>query len=280
MCIKAPAQLPAGQRRQRLKVPRRLAALRGYAITQVSSSSRHSLFLTDGGDTGRAARHGQRAHAATPRPWPSCPRLHIAAALRLGGHPGDGNLFMGVAATRIAPQDSSASTVAPKRVSSAEPARRQICLEAQHALVLTTEGRSPSGRATPTASSAPTRAARRQRRHRGRAATRSAPRTCGCEALPPRRKAVALLEGDADYIYEGAGSGLRARWACSAAAKAPRSTSTARTSSHASASVGNVVLVATVSGRAQLVPAAGSPGSSSSRQEGQDRGRETTPALC
>ena len=262
------------------KVPRRLAALRGYAITQVASSSRHSLFLTDGGQIfatglGPGGRLGTGNEHTQPTPVPVAKLRHVSyiAAGPSGSAAisGDGNLFMwGRSDLGIAPaQDSSAQkpTVAPKRVSSMQSQRvRQVCLEAQHALVLTTEGSlfavgesnahgqlcsDSSGKAGSAGIAAGLR----------RVSALADVRLRSVASAP--KGAVALLEGDADYIYEwGWGSGLpRKVGLLSRKAKAPEvHFHRSHKLSIASASVGNVVLVATVSGEVHSwYPGGGEP---------------------
>ena len=138
-----------------VKIPRRLAALRGYTIVQVATSSRHSLFLTDHGDIfaagyGRGGRLGTGHEHTQPSPVPVAKLRHVthvaAGPSGSAAISGDGNLFCwGLSGIGISLSDggrkAEAAVLAPARVQSMREHRvKQVCLSERHLTVLTDKG--------------------------------------------------------------------------------------------------------------------------------------------
>lgn len=280
-CCGAGSNFQLGNAGSDAKLPRRLAALRGIAVAQVSTSSRHTLFLTDYGEI-YAAGHGPGGRLGTghehtqptPVPVPKLRHVSFVCAGPSGSAAisGDGNLFMwGRSDLGIAPLDDgnprgqSKPQLAPKRVEAMRKHRvRQVCLEDKYVAVLTTDGLlhtagdnmhgqlcSDSRDASENHSSA-----RELRRVSALADVRL---RSVCTAP---KGAIALLEGDTDYVYEWGWSSSFPRKVGIVPKKSKQQPHFHRshTLSIASASVGAVVLVATVSGEVHSwYPGGGEP---------------------
>ena len=106
-----------------VKIPRRLAALRGFSVTQVATSSRHTLFLTDSGEVfatgyGPGGRMGTGNEHTQMSPVPVAKLRHVSyvAAGPNGSAAisGDGNLYcwglsaLGIARAKVSVRESHA----------------------------------------------------------------------------------------------------------------------------------------------------------------------------
>ena len=282
-CCGAGSNFQLGNAGSDAKVPRRLAALRGIAVAQVSTSSRHTLFLTDYGEI-FAAGHGPGGRLGTgnehTQPTPvAVPKLRHVSYICAGPSgsaaiSGDGNLFMwGRSDLGIAPLDNgkakdrgqSKAQLSPKRVEVMRKHRvRQVCLEERYAAVLTndgllyTAGDNTHGQLCSDSrdASEDNSSAKELRRVSALADVRL---RSVCTAP---KGGIALLEGDTDYVYEwGWSSGFpRKVGLIPKKTKQQQHFHRSHTLSIASASVGAAVLVATASGEVySWYPGGGEP---------------------
>lgn len=282
-CCGAGSNFQLGNAGSDAKLPRRLAALRGIAVAQVSTSSRHTLFLTDYGEI-FAAGHGPGGRLGTghehtqptPVPVPKLRHVSFVCAGPSGSAAisGDGNLFMwGRSDLGIAPLDDgqpqarsqSKPQLVPKRVEAMRKHRvRQVCLEDKYVVVLTgdgllyTAGDNAHGQLCSDSRDASENysSARELRRVSALADVRL---RSVCTAP---KGAIALLEGDTDYVYEWGWSSSFPRKVGIVPKKSKQQPHFHRshTLSIASASVGAVVLVATASGEVHSwYPGGGEP---------------------
>ena len=218
-CFGAGSNFQLGNAGSDAKVPRRLAALRGVAIQQVSTSSRHTLFLTDYGDI-YAAGHGVGGRLGTgnenTQPTPvAVPKLRHVSFVCAGPSgsaaiSGDGNLFLwgrselGITAPDEKDRGSQSKLqLTPKRVQGMRSARvRQVCLQERFVAVLTTDGLvytagdNTHGQLCSDSREASDASAKELRQVAAMAGARLR------SVCTSPKGGVALLEGDADYVYE------------------------------------------------------------------------------
>ena len=282
-CCGAGSNFQLGNAGGDAKLPRRLAALRGIAVAQVSTSSRHTLFLTDYGEI-YAAGHGPGGRLGTghehtqptPVPVPKLRHVSFVCAGPSGSAAisGDGNLFMwGRSELGIAPLDDGKSRARgqckpqldPKRVEAMRKHRvRQVCLEDVYVAVLTSDGllytAGDNAHGQLCSDSRDTSENHSNSRELRRVSALADVRLRSVCTAP--KGGIALLEGDTDYVYEwGWSSGLPRKVGI-----VPKKTKQqphfhrSHKLSIASASVGAVVLVATASGEVHSwYPGGGEP---------------------
>lgn len=282
-CCGAGSNFQLGNAGGDAKLPRRLAALRGIAVAQVSTSSRHTLFLTDYGEI-YAAGHGPGGRLGTghehtqptPVPVPKLRHVSFVCAGPSGSAAisGDGNLFMwGRSELGITPHDDGKSQprgqskpqLDPKRVEAMRKHRvRQVCLEDKYVAVLTSDGLLyTAGDNTHGQLCSESRDTSENHSNASELRRVSALADVRLRSVCTAPKGgIALLEGDTDYVYEWGWSSGFPRKVGIVPKKTKQQPHFHRSHklSIASASVGAVVLVATASGEVHSwYPGGGEP---------------------